>query len=235
MCWKISSERTAKMPETTSDRAAKVTLPTDDQILITREFDAPRHLVSPALDDPRTGQALVGPAERGEMQIADIDLRVGGTMALRHGRPRRLRGRLSTASTARSCPNERIVTTEVYEGADAAPGAEDVINVITFTELEGDRTLLELLVKTPSKEHPRRDRELRDGGRAPGADGDPRLFSRCQQSLKRLHVDRHVRRAERRERLAAPARPPVLSRIPARRAIRSSSAGQAYRISIGFA
>jgi uncharacterized protein YndB with AHSA1/START domain len=46
-------------------------------------------------------------------------------------------------------PNERIVTTEVYEGAP--PAAEDVLNVITFTEVDG-RTLLELLVKAPSKE-----------------------------------------------------------------------------------
>ena len=43
------------------------------------------------------------------------------------------------------------MTTEVYEGAAAAPGAEDVLNVITFTEVDG-RTLLELLVKAPSKE-----------------------------------------------------------------------------------
>jgi uncharacterized protein YndB with AHSA1/START domain len=49
-------------------------------------------------------------------------------------------------------PNERIVTTEVYEGAEAVPGAEDVMNVITFTEVDDGRTLLELLVNAPSKE-----------------------------------------------------------------------------------
>ncbi len=33
------------MTTMTSSGTAKVTLPTDEQILITREFDAPRHLV----------------------------------------------------------------------------------------------------------------------------------------------------------------------------------------------
>ena len=47
--------------------------------------------------------------------------------------------------------NERIVTTEVYEGAPPAPEGEDVLNVITFTEVSGGGTLLELLVQTPSK------------------------------------------------------------------------------------
>jgi uncharacterized protein YndB with AHSA1/START domain len=36
----------------TTSRSAKVTLPTDDQILITREFDAPKHLVYQAYTTP---------------------------------------------------------------------------------------------------------------------------------------------------------------------------------------
>jgi uncharacterized protein YndB with AHSA1/START domain len=47
-------------------------------------------------------------------------------------------------------PDERIVTTEVYEGA---PGGDDdpPLNIITFTEVDG-RTKLELLVQCPSKQ-----------------------------------------------------------------------------------
>ena len=40
------------MPVTSSGRAT-VTLPTDEQILITREFDAPRHLVYEAWNRTR--------------------------------------------------------------------------------------------------------------------------------------------------------------------------------------
>ena len=36
----------------TRSSAAKVTLPTDDQILVTREFDAPRRLVYQAWTTP---------------------------------------------------------------------------------------------------------------------------------------------------------------------------------------
>ena len=40
------------MATVTSSGTAMVTLPTDEQILITREFDAPRHLVYKAWTTP---------------------------------------------------------------------------------------------------------------------------------------------------------------------------------------
>ena len=48
-------------------------------------------------------------------------------------------------------PNERIVTTEVYEGAPEASAADVPLNIIDFTEADG-RTTLTLLVQTSSKE-----------------------------------------------------------------------------------
>jgi uncharacterized protein YndB with AHSA1/START domain len=136
-----------EMSEMTSSGSAKVTLPADEQILITREFDAPAHLVYKAWTTPElVRQWWAG--RRGEMQVVDIDLRVGGTwryVMLAHGE-----FEVAFHGEYREIvPNERIVTTEVYEGAP--PAAEDVLNVITFTEVDG-RTLLELLVKAPSKE-----------------------------------------------------------------------------------
>ena len=41
------------MEAMTSSGKAKVTLPTDEQILITREFDAPKHLVYEAYTSSR--------------------------------------------------------------------------------------------------------------------------------------------------------------------------------------
>jgi uncharacterized protein YndB with AHSA1/START domain len=138
-----------EMSEMTSSGSAKVTLPADDQILITREFDAPADLVYKAWTTPDiVRQWWAG--RRGEMQVVDIDLRVGGTwryVMLAHGE-----FEVAFHGEYREIvPNERIVTTEVYEGAPPAPEGEDVLNVITFTEVDG-RTLLELLVKAPSKE-----------------------------------------------------------------------------------
>ena len=64
----------------TSSGTAKVTLPTDEQILITREFDAPRHLVYKAWTTPELVRRWWH-AKRGEMTVAEIDLRVGGAGA----------------------------------------------------------------------------------------------------------------------------------------------------------
>ena len=133
----------------TSSGSATVTLPTDEQILIAREFDAPPHLVYKAWTTPELIRRWWA-GRRGEMKVVDIDLRVGGTwryVMIAHGE-----FEVAFHGEYREIvPNERIVTTEVYEGAPPAPEGEDVLNVITFTEVDG-RTLLELLVKTPSRE-----------------------------------------------------------------------------------
>jgi len=134
------------MGVTTSGRAT-VTLPAADQILITREFDAPRHLVYRAYTTPELVKRWWN-AKRGEATVAEIDLRVGGTwryvMVTEGGFEVAFHGEYREI-----VPNERIVTTEVYEGAPGASG--DVVNTITFTETDG-RTTLSLLTQCPSRE-----------------------------------------------------------------------------------
>src|SRR3989440_104611 len=109
-----------------SSGTAVVTLPTDTQILITRLFDAPKHLVYKAWTTPELVKRWWS-ANRGEVTVAEVDLRVGGTWrwvmvtnggfeVAFHGEYREL------------IPNERIVSTEVYEGM---PDAE-AVNTITF-------------------------------------------------------------------------------------------------------
>ena len=61
----------------TSSRRATLTLPTDEQILITREFDAPRHLVFRTWTTPELVKRWWH-ANRGEATLVEIDLRVGG-------------------------------------------------------------------------------------------------------------------------------------------------------------
>ena len=134
-----------------SSGTATVTLPADEQILITREFDAPRHLVYKAWTTPELVKQWWH-ANRGEVTVAEIDLRVGGTwryVAIAdgdfevafHGEFREI------------VPDERLVTTEVYEMPDAPPLApeDEPLNIVTFTEVDG-RTTLEILVQTTTKE-----------------------------------------------------------------------------------
>ncbi len=133
------------MTEMATGARAKVTLPTDEQILITREFDAPKHLVYKAWTTP----ALVKrwwSGHRGTVTIADIDLRVGGTwryvMTASAGFEVAFHGEYREI-----VPDERIVHTEVFE---AMPEGEALITV-TFTET-GGRTTLELLTEVPDTE-----------------------------------------------------------------------------------
>ena len=128
---------------------AKVTLPSDDEILITREFDAPRELVWRAWTTPELVRRWWA-GQRGEMKLVEVDLRVGGmwryVMDAQGGYEVAFHGEFREL-----VPGERIVTTEVYEGAPPSPEGEDVLNVVTFGDA-GARTTLELLVRCPSRE-----------------------------------------------------------------------------------
>jgi uncharacterized protein YndB with AHSA1/START domain len=125
-----------------------VTLPTDEEILITREFEAPPQLVYKAWTTPELVKRWWH-ARRGEMKSAEIDLRVGGrwryVMTAHQGFEVAFHGEYREI-----VPNERIVTTEVYEGAPATDEPPPV-DVITFTDVDG-RTRVELLVKCASKQ-----------------------------------------------------------------------------------
>jgi uncharacterized protein YndB with AHSA1/START domain len=126
---------------------ARVTFPADEEILITREFDAPRHLVYRAYTTPELVSRWF-PGKRGEMESCEIDLRVGGRwryVMVAHGEHQvAFHGEFSEI-----VPNERLVTTEVYEGAPA--GLEDPINIVTFAEHAG-RTTLSILMRVESRE-----------------------------------------------------------------------------------
>ncbi|MGH7572977.1 MAG: SRPBCC family protein [Gemmatimonadota bacterium] len=124
-----------------------VTLPTDTQILITRQFDAPKHLVYQAWTTPELIKRWWH-AKRGKVTVADVDLRVGGTwrwvMVTDGGLEVAFHGEYREI-----VPNERMVSTEVYEGA--GPESEAAVNTITFAEVDG-RTILTLLMQLASKE-----------------------------------------------------------------------------------
>jgi uncharacterized protein YndB with AHSA1/START domain len=134
----------------TSSGTATVTLPTDEQILITREFDAPRHLVFEAWTTPGLVKHWWN-AKRGEVTIAEIDLRVGGrwryVMVTDDGLEVGFHGEYREI-----VPDERIVSTEVFEGVPGGEASEEgTLNTATFTEADG-RTTLTILVQAPSKE-----------------------------------------------------------------------------------
>jgi uncharacterized protein YndB with AHSA1/START domain len=133
------------MVAVTSSGTAKVTLPNDEQILITREFNAPKHLVYRAWTTPELVKRWWS-GDRGETTIAEIDLRVGGAwrcvMVTDGGFEVAFHGEYREV-----VPNERIVATEVYEGMPEG----EALNTVTFDEADG-RTILTVLVEHASKE-----------------------------------------------------------------------------------
>ena len=131
-----------------SSGTAKVTLPNDQDILITREFAARRELVWRAWTEPALVERWWA-GHRGTMRSVEIDLRVGGTWRYVMD----AQGDFEVAFNGEFreiVPEERIVTTEVFEGAPPTD-AGDVLNVVTFTESDGGTTL-ELLVQCPNQE-----------------------------------------------------------------------------------
>ena len=77
-----------------------MTLPTDTSVLITRDFQAPRHLVYRAYTEPDL-IARWWSAERGDVTSIEVDLRVGGAWRYVMTANPASRSR-STASSARS-------------------------------------------------------------------------------------------------------------------------------------
>jgi uncharacterized protein YndB with AHSA1/START domain len=135
----------------TSSGSAKVTLPADDQILVTREFDAPRHLVFEAFTTPELVRRWWH-ANRGEMTVAEIDLRVGGrwryVMVADGGMEVGFHGEYLEI-----VPGEKVVSTETFEGLPEGVSEEDgtTVNTATFVETDG-RTTLTLLIQAPGRE-----------------------------------------------------------------------------------
>ena len=124
------------MSPATRSHSAEISLPSETQILVTRKFDAPRHLVYRAWTEPELVRQW-WTANRGQMTVCDIDLRVGGkwryAMDAHHGSEVAFNGEYLEI-----VPNERLVTTELYEGAPQAPAAT---TEMTLTEDDGITTL----------------------------------------------------------------------------------------------
>lgn len=138
----------------TSTGTATVTLPTDEQILIVRAFDAPRELVFRAWTDPDLVRRWWH-ANRGEIVAIEIDLRVGGrwryVMVTPDGMEVAFHGEYREVVRP-----ERLVSTEIYEGMPDATA----VTTVTFDEQDG-RTTATLLVQHERKEH--RDAHVASG------------------------------------------------------------------------
>ena len=166
--------------------SAVVTLPSDTEILITRQFDAPAALVWEALTRPEHIKRWWGP-EWCPITSAEIDLRVGGSWRyvcrMDDGTELGWHGEYREIDPGRS-----ITSTEVFEGF---PDAES-LNTMTLTESDGVTTLTTLVRHT--------SQENRDGHVNSGMEGGMQdTFNRLDALLVQFDSER-----ERFRRVAAP-------------------------------
>ena len=137
------------MARVASSGTAVVTLPTDTQILITRDFDAPKHLVYKAFTTPELIKRWWS-GERGEVTSVELDLRVGGrwryVMVANGGFEVAFHGEYREI-----VPDDRLVSTELFEGVPDATEDDATLNTTTFAEVDG-RTTLATLVECRSQE-----------------------------------------------------------------------------------
>ena len=123
---------------TTTKGSAVLTLPTDTEILVTREFNAPRHLVWRVLTEPELIRRWWA-GQRGTVTEATVDLRVGGTwryvMTANDGFEVGFHGEYREIEAP-----ERMTHTEVFEGMPDGD-SEPSLNHYTLTEQDGRTTL----------------------------------------------------------------------------------------------
>jgi uncharacterized protein YndB with AHSA1/START domain len=136
----------------------KVTTPSDREIVMTRTFDAPRHLVFQAMSTPELVKRWLYGPPGWSMVVCEDDLRVGGTFRWvwrgPEGQEMVIRGVYREV-----VPPERVVRTESFEfGCESQAGEQ--LATIVLTE-QGGKTHLTLTLLYPSK-------EARDGTIASG-------------------------------------------------------------------
>ena len=154
----------------------KITVPNDNEIVMTRHFDAPRQLVFDAHTKPEHIVRWFG--LRGEtMPVCEVDLRVGGHwryVLTWQGEEMGMYGTFQEID-----PPERVVTTENFEGELFEAMGGGTVNTMVLEEHEG-RTTMTLTVNYRTKEQ--RDAVLA----SPMEQGAGESFDRLEELLATL-------------------------------------------------
>ena len=151
--------------------SATVTLPSDREILITRQFDAPAALIFKAWTTPDLVKRWWG-FETTEWLVCEIDLREGGAWRYVTREADGTEVGFHGEYRAIEAP-QRLVSTEVFEGF---PDGE-ALDTLTLEERDGVTTM-RILVEHSSKEH-------RDGHIASGMESGMQVS--CSNLLFFLH------------------------------------------------
>jgi uncharacterized protein YndB with AHSA1/START domain len=158
--------------------SAVITLPSETDYLITRQFDAPAALVFRAFTTPELVKRWWG-FETAEWLVCEIDLRVGGrwrNVVRDRGMEVGFHGEYLEIA-----PPHRLVNTEMFEGVPNPRPEDYAVNTMTLEEADGVTTM-KVLVHHAS-------REVRDMVLATGMEGGMQVSYDRMEDLLREHAD----------------------------------------------
>lgn len=154
----------------------KITTPSDREIVMTRSFNAPRHLVYKAMTTPDLIRRWLFLPPGWEMTACVEDVRVGGKFSWEWNGPDGKPAMKLHGAYREVVPNQKIVRTESFEfGCQAQEGEQ--LGTMEFTE-QGGITTVKITVIYPNKES--RDATLASGmehGVSTGYDNLERLLA----------------------------------------------------------
>jgi uncharacterized protein YndB with AHSA1/START domain len=139
--------------------ALRITTPSDLDIVITREFAAPRRLVWDALTKPALLRRWLFGPPGWEMTTCDEDLRVGGSFRWAWRGPNG-EGLAMEGVYREIVPTERVVRTERFDVGCPSQMGEQVATLV-LSDRQPGKTVLTITVRYPSK-------AARDGALASG-------------------------------------------------------------------
>ncbi len=147
-----------------------ITTPSDRELVMVREFNAPRHLVFDCWTKPELLRRWLGVLGGWEMPVCEIDLRVGGSYRYLWRGPDGAEMGMGGVYREIAAP-ERLLSTEVFDEA-WYPG--EAIDTLELTEADGTTTST-LTVLYDSK-------EARDMG-VSSVDGVAQGFDKLEELL----------------------------------------------------
>lgn len=155
-----------------------VTTPTDTQIVITRQFDAPRHLVFACYTQPSLIRRWLNGAEGWIMTVCEFDARVGGKYRYEWKAPDGYV--MGMGGVIREFePVSRVVTAELFD-EDWTGG--ETIGLLELTEIDQRTTLINTITYA--------SKQARDGALAtPMAEGMEFGFAKLDKVLVELMTE----------------------------------------------
>src|SRR5262249_7512226 len=135
--------------ETPMKNSLKLTTPSEREIVMTRSFDAPRHLVWQAMTKPELIRRWLYLPQGWAMAVCREDMKVGGSFRWAWAGPDGKTAMVIRGSYREIVPLERIVRSEVMEfGGETT---DEVVGTLQITE-QGGKTTITLTEVYPSKQ-----------------------------------------------------------------------------------